>query len=89
MGEGRNATREHTRGSTHTCQPCEEAMGTYWIEERGEMGMAKYGGQSKSATRRIAWSDGEVWGTCLDQERGEMGMAAGERWAGAGVKGAC
>ena len=21
--------------------------------------------------------------------RGEMGMAAGERWAGAGVKGAC
>ena len=59
MGEGTDATREHTRVSTHTCQPYEEAMGTYWIQERGGF-MAKFGGQSKSATRRIDWSDREV-----------------------------
>ena len=52
-------------------------------------------GEGENATRKCArvrahtcQPGGEAMGTCLDQERGEMGMAAGERWAGAGVKGA-
>ena len=83
MGEGKDATREHTRVSTHTCQPCEEAMGTYWIQGRGGMDRAKFGGQSKSATRRIAWSDGEVWMRQREVSVGFVGGCVGRLgWTG-------
>ena len=52
-------------------------------------------GEGENATRKRArvrahtcQPGGEAMGTCLNQERGEMGMAAGERCAGADVKGA-
>ena len=76
---------------THTCQPCEEAMGTYWIQGRGGMDRAKFGGQSKSATRRIAWSDGEVWMRQREVSVGECGWVC--RWVGvdrsSGLVGEC
>ena len=39
----------------------ETGTNSTWIQERGGMGMAKYEGQGKNATRKITWSDGEVW----------------------------
>ena len=57
--------------------------------------MSRNMGEGEDATRKRArvrahtcQPGGEAMGTCLGQERGEMGMAAGERCAGADVKGA-
>ena len=44
-----------------------------WIRGRGEMGTAEYGGQSKSATRKVDWRC--VWGSV-------GGCVGGVEWTG-------
>ena len=75
----------------HTERAAKTGTNGTWIQERGGMGMAKYEGQGKNATRKITWSDGEVWMRQREVSVGECGWVCrwGEMNRSSGLMGEC